>query len=147
MIIIYVLLGLTATSFITEFFCILPGGLIVPVFLTTYIYQPEAIIGTLVIASGSCLLFFIVNHFFLIQKKRRFVLIIMFSATLVFVWRKFFPYFFPNDILFETVGWIIPGILSFNMAKKGFFKTIFFTMIIFLCLLPIYFLFKLLLSV
>lgn len=140
----FILLGITLTSFITEFFCINPGGLIVPVFLTIYLSKPEAIIGTFLISSCSFFVFFLMNRFFIIQKKQRFIIIIMISSILVFIWRKFVPHFFPHDILFETVGWVIPGILSFTMTKNGFFKTTFFSIITLLFLFPLYLLLRLL---
>ena len=144
--VIFVLLGITVTSFISEFFCINPGGLIVPVFLTTYLTTPEAIIGTFFISTLSFLLFFNINKLFIIQKKHRFIIIIIISSALVFIWRRYFPHYFPQDILFETVGWIIPGIFSFTMTKNGFLKTSFFTILTLLFLFPFYLIFRLLFS-
>jgi len=141
--VIFVLLGITVTSLITEFFCINPGGLIVPVFLTTYLFNPEAIIGTFFLSTFSFSVFFILNQLFIIHKKHRFIFIILISTVLVFIWRRYVPNFFPQDILFETIGWIIPGILSFTMTKNGFLKTSFFTIITLLFLSPFYLLLRL----
>ena len=138
---LFVLFGLTFTSFMIEFFCISPGGLIVPVFLTAYIFNPQAIIGTFFVASLTFLFLRHLSHFFLIQKNKGLVLTIAFSTLLVFLWRKYLPFYFPHSFVFETVGWIIPGIFSYTMQKNGFFKTIWFTFFTTLCLFPFYLLF------
>lgn len=138
---IFVLIGLTVTSFITEYFSMIPGGLIVPVFLAAYILKPEAIIGTFIVASISLIFLFFLNQFFLIQKKKRLIITIAISSIIVFFWRKYLPSFFPDDLLFEAVGWVIPGILSMSMQKNGYFKTLIFTLFVTLCLLPMYFFF------
>jgi len=136
--VLFVLLGLTATSFMIEYFCISPGGLIVPVFLSAYIFKPQAIIGTFVVASSSFFILRQLNHYFLIQKNKRLVLTIVISTLFVFLWRKYLPFYFPHNTLFETVGWIIPGILSYTMQRNGFQRTVSFTFFTTLCLFPFY---------
>ena len=136
--IIYLLFSLTFISMLVEFFCISPGGLLVPIFLAAYYLQPQAIIGTFIIAAISYSLLLFANYVFLIQKKHKFILTILITTGLIFLWRRFLPYLFPQTLLFETVGWIIPGILSYTMQKNGFFKTLLFTTIMSSCLIPFY---------
>ena len=144
---LFLLFGLTVTSFITEIFCISPGGLIVPVFLSAYFHNPQAIIGTFLVASFSFIILKQINCYFLIQKNKRLVVTIALSAILVFLWRKYLPFYFPHEIMFETIGWIIPGILSYTMQKNGFFRTVLFTFLTSFFLFLISFIFIFLLNI
>ena len=126
----FILFGLVLTSFFVEFSGILPGGLIVPVYLSLYYQEPERIIGTLGVSLIVLLMMKFLAKTFLLSKKQKFSLTIILSSLLTFFWWKWLPFLFPADFIFKTVGWIIPGLFASTLDRDGFLKTLLFTLLI-----------------
>ena len=124
MIVAFSLLGLFFTSLFTSFVAITPGGMIVPLYLSLYLKEPERIIGTITIAFITLFLYRILSALFLIDKKKTVLSMILIATLLTYTWWKFMPALFPSDFIFKTAGWIIPGIFANTLHKQGIIKTV-----------------------
>jgi poly-gamma-glutamate biosynthesis protein PgsC/CapC len=124
MIVAFSLMGLFFTSLFTSLISITPGGMIVPLYLSLYMKEPERIVGTVAVSFTTLFLYKIISSLFLIDKKKTVIIMILISTLLTYTWWKFMPALFPFDFVFKTAGWIIPGILANTMNKQGLIKTV-----------------------
>jgi poly-gamma-glutamate biosynthesis protein PgsC/CapC len=124
MIYTFSMIAIFFTSIVNALIQITPGGIIVPLYLSLYIKEPERLIGTLSVSFMTLLIYRIISSFFLIEKKKTLIIMVLISTILTYIWWKFMPVVFPTDFLFKTAGWIIPGILANTMNRQGIIKTI-----------------------
>ncbi|HOO34100.1 MAG TPA: poly-gamma-glutamate biosynthesis protein PgsC/CapC [Thermotogota bacterium] len=124
MIYIFSMVSLFFTFIFTALTQIIPGGIIVPMYFSLYMKEPERLIGTICVSFLTLFLFKLLGYFFLIDKKKQLVILILISTLLTYTWWKFFPALFPGDFVFKTTGWIIAGILTNTMIKQGILKTL-----------------------
>jgi poly-gamma-glutamate biosynthesis protein PgsC/CapC len=118
------LLGILISCTFILLFNIYPGGIIVPVYFSFYLFQPKRLFATFIIAFISTLIYKLISKKFLLFGRRRFVFLIILSA--------FFS-FFINILLYDyqygfsafySIGFLIPGLLSNNIIKQGFLITL-----------------------
>lgn len=138
---VFLIFGIVFSSLVVEFFSIIPGGLIVPAYLAIFYSEPLRIVGTFSVASITLVLMKFLSGRFLFEKKKKFIITIIISSLFTFFWWKAMPFIFPKGILFETAGWVIPGLLASCMDKHGYFKTLFYTLVVSGVLAALYFFF------
>ncbi len=118
-----ILLGLIIGIIFYEFTGISPGGLVVPGMIAYYIYNPSRIIMTLVIGIITYLIVKIISNHVIIYGKRKFVVHILLAIVLSIIFELIGRQFSIPFLTIPMIGFIIPGIISNEMNKQGFFKT------------------------
>ncbi len=102
-----------------------PGGIIVPGLLVMYISTPLRMLYTLAVALGSYYLVKLLSRTFIIFGKRRFVLYVVVSLVLHFLFNLVFG-LFTQDFSGTTVaivGYTVSGIIANTCNKQGVLKT------------------------
>ncbi len=100
-----------------------PGGIIVPCYLSIFIYQPFRIAVTLVIALLTFICFRVASNYLIIFGKRRFVFMILVGGCITFLWLHLSPSLLPVTQEFRTIGWVIPGLIANHFEKQGILIT------------------------
>ncbi len=122
---LFIIYGITVSSFLVGIFGITSGGLIVPAYLALFLFEPARLIGTLLISSFAFLIIKLLTHRFLIKETELFIINVLVASALTYYWWKAMPFIFPAGIVFESVGLVIPGLLSYSMHKHGFINILF----------------------
>jgi poly-gamma-glutamate biosynthesis protein PgsC/CapC len=118
------LLGILIACTFILLFDIYPGGIIVPVYFSFYLYQPKRLFATILIAFITTLIYKWISPKLILFGRRRFVFLIILSSFL-----SLFIHFILNDYhyslsAFHSIGLLIPGLLANSIIKQGFFITI-----------------------
>ncbi len=100
-----------------------PGGIIVPCYLSIFIYQPLRIAVTLVIALLTFICFRVASNYLIIFGKRRFVFMVLVGGCITFLWLHLSPSLLPVTQEFRTIGWVIPGLIANHFEKQGILIT------------------------
>ncbi|MFO7882405.1 MAG: poly-gamma-glutamate biosynthesis protein PgsC/CapC [Kosmotogaceae bacterium] len=122
---LFLIYGITASSFLVEIFGIASGGLIVPAYLALFLSEPARLLGTILISSFAFLIVKFLTHRFLITEKELFIINVLVASPLTYFWWKAMPFIFPVGIVFESVGLVIPGLLAYSMYRHGFINILF----------------------
>ena len=125
MIQLFLIYGITVSSFLVEIFGIASGGLIVPAYLALFLFEPARLLGTIFISSVAFLAVKFFSIRFLMKEKELFLINVLVASALTYFWWKVMPFMFPAGVVFESVGLVIPGLLSYSMYRHGFAKILF----------------------
>jgi hypothetical protein len=125
MIQLFLIYGITVSSFLVEIFGVTSGGLIVPAYLALFLFEPARLLGTLLISSLAFLVIKLLTVRFLITEKELFIINVLVASALTYYWWKVMPFMFPAGVIFESVGLVIPGLLSYSMYRHGFINILF----------------------
>ncbi len=119
------ILGLLISIIFYELTDLTPGGIIVPGLMVMYISSPLRMFYTLAIAIASYYIVKLLSKHFLIFGKRRFVLLIIVSLALHFLFNLVLGLFFQDFTVtvINVVGYTVAGIIANNMYKQGVVKT------------------------
>ncbi len=117
-------IGIICSSLYTLIFSIFPGGIIVPVYFSMYLFQPSRIIGTLCIALMATFIFKVLSKKLLIFGRRRFVFLLILSSFLSLLLNYLFKEFSIVLTSYQVIGLFIPGLLANNMVKQGILLTL-----------------------
>ena len=120
-------IGAVISLFVSEKFQRLPGGLIVPGYLSLLIVEPLAMILTL---ATSLLTYGVVVKVFaksmILFGRRKFVMMIVTGLSITL----FFHYFLVREWqwLEIGIGFIVPGLIANAMERQGVLQTMFYEM-------------------
>jgi len=118
-------LGVIISIMFYEITDISPGGIIVPGLMVLYIGNPLRMLYTLGIALASYYLVKLLSRTLLIFGKRRFVMYILVSLILHFVFNLILGLFTQSfdSLTVSVVGYTVAGIIANNCNKQGVVKT------------------------
>ncbi len=117
-------IGVIVSSLFIMVFGFFPGGIIVPVYFSLYLFQPSRIIITLVISILAVFIFKLLATRLVLFGRRRFVFMIVLASFLALLFNAFFESYSINVSGFQTIGILIPGLLANNLYRQGFLKTL-----------------------
>lgn len=119
------IIALLFSLIFTELTGLLPGGIILPMYIVLYLNEPIKIVATIVSALIAIGILKILSRFAVIYGRRRFALFLIIGLLekLIFTW-----FYYGNTYnvfnLTMTIGYLVPGILGMNMEKQGIWKTL-----------------------
>ena len=118
-------LGLVLSLVFSEVLGLAAGGMVVPGYIALMIHQPLRILGTIIVALVTFFTVrFMSNHIFL-YGRRRTVMIILVGFCFGWASRELFVFSPSNFTLeFQTIGYIIPGLIANWMERQGVVQTI-----------------------
>jgi len=115
-------LGVILSIFFYEITGISPGGIIVPAYFMMYLDRYEIIVATILVSVITlCMVKFISNYAILFG-KRKFSLMAMVSVIIGYVF-TYLPVQYMGQYI-PVIGYIIPGILAYEMDKQGSLRTL-----------------------
>lgn len=122
---LYISIALSAilSFLLTEATGLLCGGLITAGYLSYWLLEPYRVLSTLSFGVVIALLLKLVQSFFILYGRRKFIISIILSLLGVLVVGRIYYFFsaFSEDI--RIIGYIIPGLLAYDMDRQGIVKT------------------------
>lgn len=117
--------GLVISLLFTEAVGFAAGGFVVPGYIALYLDQPYRLVGTLLasLAAYACLRF--AGHFLLIYGRRTLVLSVLLGFLFGILTSRLpeSGITAPSGAL-TAIGFIIPGLIAYWMARQGIAKTV-----------------------
>jgi len=124
MLIEYFFIGLVVGFLFYEFFDISPGGVIAPAYLALFIYQPQQIVMTVILALLVWGIILFLSRWFIIYGRRRLMLALLVGFCLKLVLKNWIqPISFLNVDL-SSIGYIIPGLIANEMIRQKLLPTL-----------------------
>lgn len=129
MIVESLLIGLIVGFIFYELTGITSGGIITPGYFALFIFQPEKIFTTIILALIVWGILNFSSRNFILYGKRKF----LFAILLGFFIKLLFEYLISSNIInvdLYSIGYIIPGLIANEMTKQGLVKTLSSTIIV-----------------
>ena len=118
-------LGLVVSLIFSETMGLAAGGMVVPGYVALMLGAPLRLIGTIIIALLTFSLIKFLSNYMFIYGKRRTVLVILIGFALGWLSRTFFVIHVEGlSIEFQSIGYIIPGLIANWMERQGAIQTI-----------------------
>lgn len=110
--------GIAAAVLFTELTNVSPGGLIVPAYLALYIYAPERIAATILLAFACMGAVRLCSRWMILYGRRRYFVFLavgMLAKMALGMW---------GTGTIGTIGYLVPGLLDRDMETQGIIKTL-----------------------
>jgi gamma-polyglutamate biosynthesis protein CapC len=119
-------LGLVVSIIFSETLGLAAGGMVVPGYMALIIHQPLRIIGTIIVSLMTFFAIKLLSNYIFIYGRRRTVMVILFGFLFGWLSRNFFAIPLPggNILEFQSVGFIIPGLIANWMERQGVIQTL-----------------------
>ena len=110
--------GIAAAVLFTELTDISPGGLIVPAYLALYIYAPERIAATVLLALLCMGVVRLCSRWMILYGRRRYFLFLAVGMLVKMALGM------SGTGAIGTIGYLVPGLLGRDMERQGIVKTL-----------------------
>jgi gamma-polyglutamate biosynthesis protein CapC len=122
-------LGLVVSLAFSETLGLAAGGMVVPGYVALMIHHPLRIVGTLIVALLTFLVVKFLSNYMFVYGRRRTVMIILVGFCLGWASKELFIIYPPSmpsnmSIEFQSIGYIIPGLIANWMERQGVVQTI-----------------------
>ena len=118
------IIGLVVGFIFYELTGISPGGVIAPAYFALFIYEPERIIMTIVIALVVYLIIRFLSSHMILYGRRKFLLAVVLSFFLKLLIETQIQ---PMDVIkldLQSIGYIIPGLIANEMGRQKIVSTL-----------------------
>ncbi len=122
-------LGLVVSLVFSESLGLAAGGMVVPGYVALMIHHPLRIVGTIIVSLLTFLTVRLLSNYMFIYGRRRTVMIIIVGFCLGWISKEFFV-ITPRGVAdefaleFQSIGYIIPGLIANWMERQGVVQTI-----------------------
>ena len=110
--------GIAAAVVFTELTSLSPGGLIVPAYLALYIYAPERIVATILLAFFCMGVVRLCSRWMILYGRRRYFVFLAVGMLAKLALGM------SGSGAIGTIGYLIPGLLGRDMERQGILKTL-----------------------
>jgi len=118
-------LGLVLSLAFSEILGLAAGGMVVPGYIALMMHQPLRIVGTVIVALLTYMAIRLMSNYMFLYGRRRTVMIILVGFCFGWASRELFVITPSNFSLeFQTIGYIIPGLIANWMERQGVIQTI-----------------------
>lgn len=119
-------LGLIVSVVFSETLGLAAGGMVVPGYMALMIHAPLRILGTIIVSLLTFYSVKLLSNYMFIYGRRRTVLVILIGFLLGWLSRRFFMIPLPSgtSLEFQSVGFIIPGLIANWMERQGVIQTL-----------------------
>jgi poly-gamma-glutamate biosynthesis protein PgsC/CapC len=118
------IIGLVVGFIFYELTGISPGGVIAPAYFALFIYEPERIIMTIVIALVVYLIIRFLSSHMILYGRRKFLMAVVLSFFLKLLIETQIQ---PMDVIkldLQSIGYIIPGLIANEMGRQKIVSTL-----------------------
>lgn len=118
-------IGLIMSLIFSEAFGLAAGGMVVPGYIALALAEPWRVIGTVAAGIVAFLIVRLIGRFMLMYGRRHLVMAILIGFMCGYLTRVFFgrPEL-PQILSFESIGYIIPGLIAYWMERQGALQTL-----------------------
>ena len=118
-------LGLLASLLFAEIVGFAAGGFVVPGYVALYLDQPSRIAGTLLAAFAAYLVLKLAGRFLLLYGRRNLVLAVLLGFVFGGLTGRIPTLAFASFTRgLSAIGFIIPGLIAYWMARQGILQTL-----------------------
>jgi poly-gamma-glutamate biosynthesis protein PgsC/CapC len=117
-------IGLVAGFVFYEFTGISPGGVIAPAYFALFIYEPDRIMMTILIALIVYAIVKLLSGYLILYGRRKFLLAVVLSFFLKLLIDSVIQ---PVDMMkldLQSIGYIIPGLIANEMGRQKITSTV-----------------------
>lgn len=118
-------IGMFLSLIMTEMIGLAAGGIVVPGYIALVLHNPIQVISTIVAGIVTFLVIKVLS-FYLIIYGRRLLIVSILVGYLIAYFTKVTPILAVNSLSLniETVGFVIPGLIAYWMARQGIIPTL-----------------------
>lgn len=118
-------IGMFLSLILTEIIGLAAGGIVVPGYIALTLHNPLQIISTIIVAIITFLVVKVLSYYIILYGRRLLIASILIGYLLTYM-TKISPALTLNAASFniETVGFVIPGLIAYWIARQGIFQTI-----------------------
>lgn len=118
-------LGLVVSLIFSETLGIAAGGMVVPGYVALMVHEPSRLIGTIAVSLVTLATIKLISRYALVYGRRRIVVAVLVGFVFGALSREFFVLRFRGTPLeFQTIGYVIPGLIANWMERQGVIQTI-----------------------
>ena len=118
-------LGMLMSFFLSEAIGLAAGGIVVPGYIALMLHEPFRVAATIAIALVVYLIVKLISNWMLIYGRRQLVLGVLLGYLIGYVTKVMPPIQFSQmHIDIATIGYVIPGLIAYWMARQGIVETI-----------------------
>lgn len=118
-------LGMVMSFFLSETIGLAAGGIVVPGYVAMMLHQPVRVLSTIAIALVVYLIVKLMSRWMLLYGRRQMVLGILLGYLIGFVTKAMPAVQFNHaKIDVATIGFVIPGLIAYWMARQGIIETV-----------------------
>ena len=118
------IIGMVVGFIFYELTGISPGGIIAPAYFALFIYEPDKIIMTLVLALLVYLIIRYLSSRLILYGRRKFLLAVLLSFALKLILETLVQ---PMEVMkldLHSIGYIIPGLVAHEMGRQKVISTL-----------------------
>lgn len=118
-------IGMFLSLILTETIGLAAGGIVVPGYIALTLHNPIHIISTIVVGIATFMLVKVLSRYIILYGRRLLIASVLIGYLLAYV-TKISPALTFNALNFniETVGFVIPGLIAYWIARQGIFQTV-----------------------
>jgi len=118
-------LGMLMSFFMSETIGLAAGGIVVPGYIAMTLHEPFRVAATILIALIVYLIVRLLSNWMLIYGRRQLILGVLLGYLIGYV-TKVMPPIQLNQMHVDiaTIGFVIPGLIAYWMARQGIIETI-----------------------
>lgn len=118
-------LGMLMSFFMSETIGLAAGGIVVPGYIAMTLHEPFRVAGTIAIALIVYLIIRLLSNYMLLFGRRQLVLGVLLGYLIGYVTKVMPPIHVGQSHLdVATIGFVIPGLIAYWMARQGVLETI-----------------------
>ena len=118
-------LGLVVSLIFSETIGLAAGGMVVPGYVALMLGTPLRLIGTIIVALLTFAAIKFLSNYMFIYGRRRTVLVILIGFAFGWLSREFFVITLEGlNLEFQSIGFIIPGLIANWMERQGVIQTL-----------------------
>jgi poly-gamma-glutamate biosynthesis protein PgsC/CapC len=118
-------LGLVVSLIFSETMGLAAGGMVVPGYVALMLGTPLRLVGTIIVALLTFAVIKFLSNYMFIYGKRRTVLVILIGFAIGSLSRIFFVINIEGlSLEFQSIGFIIPGLIANWMERQGVVQTL-----------------------
>ena len=118
-------LGLVVSLIFSETLGIAAGGMVVPGYVALMVHEPLRLIGTVAVSLLTLATVKLISRYALVYGRRRIVVAVLVGFVFGALSRDLFVLRFRGTALdFQTIGYVIPGLIANWMERQGVLQTL-----------------------
>jgi poly-gamma-glutamate biosynthesis protein PgsC/CapC len=118
-------IGMFLSLILTETIGLAAGGIVVPGYIALVLHNPVQVIITIVVGIITYLIVKLISLYIIIYGRRLLIISILIGYLIAYI-TKISPMVAMNtlSINIETIGFVIPGLIAYWIARQGIIPTI-----------------------
>ena len=118
-------LGLVISLIFSETLGLAAGGMVVPGYVALMVHEPLRLLGTIIVSLATLGALKLLSRYALEYGRRRIVAAVLLGFVFGALSRDFFVLRLRGSLLeFQTIGYVIPGLIANWMERQGVTQTI-----------------------